>query len=303
MRVNVAKHRHYTGHQGAVYTVIKGKGLTIFSSGGDGSVMRWDLEEDRGEKVGQVPGTVFALHHLPETDYMIAGTMEGDLYVLDLIHNKIVNKQKLGETALFDIRLLPGSELFAVLTGSGTLWMIDFEYNPVGKVELTKSSLRSFAYDALGKALAIGSSDHKIYVNNDPLDDDWKVLDGPTHSVFSVSFDRTGRRLYAGSRDAHLYAFDVDKDFAQINKVAAHMYTINHIVQSDSEDLIFTASRDKHVKIWNSRSLDLVKVIDYEKLDAHTHSVNKLLLLEPQNLLISASDDRSVMVWQLDFAE
>ncbi|HZF99535.1 MAG TPA: hypothetical protein VEY71_00960 [Chitinophagales bacterium] len=303
MRVNVSKHRHYSGHQGAVYALIKGKGLTVFSSGGDGAIMRWNLEEDRGEKVGQVPGTVFALHHLPETDYMIAGTMEGDVIVLDLVHNKIVNKQRLDETAVFDIRLLPGSELFTVLTGSGTLWMMDFEYNAVGKVDLTKASLRGFAYDPLGKALAIGSSDHKIYVNTDPVLDDWKVLDGPTHSVFSVAFDHTGRRLYAGSRDAHLYAFDVDKDHEQINKVNAHMYTINHIVPSDSKDLIFTASRDKHIKIWNSRSLDLVKVIDYEKLDAHTHSVNKLLLIEPQNLLISASDDRSVMVWQLDFPE
>jgi len=303
MRVNVSKHRQYKGHQGAVFSLIKGKDQTFFTAGGDGSVMRWDLEEDRGEKKGHVPGTVFALHYLPETDYMIAGTMEGDVFVLDLVHNKIVNKKRLDETAVFDIRLLPGSELFAVLTGSGTLWMLDFEYNAVGKVDLTKASLRGLAYDPLGKALAIGSSDHKIYVNTDPVLDDWKVLDGPTHSVFSVAFDHTGRRLYAGSRDAHLYAFDVDNDYEQINKVNAHMYTINHIVASDSKDLIFTASRDKHIKIWNSRSLDLVKVIDYEKLDAHTHSVNKLLLLEPQNLLISASDDRSVMVWQLDFPE
>lgn len=303
MRVNVSKQQHFNGHQGAIYALLKGKGKTVFSAGGDGLIMRWNLDEGNGEKVGSVPGTIFSLHHLPETDYMIVGTMEGDLYVVDLVHNNIVNKQKLSETALFDIRLLPGSELFTVLTGSGTLWMVDFEYNPVGKVELTKSSLRGFAYDALTKSLAIGSSDHKIYVNTDPLEDDWKVLDGPTHSVFSVAFDHTGRKLFAGSRDAHLYVFNVDKDYALEQKINAHMYTINHIVASDSNDLIFTAGRDKHVKIWNSATNELVKVIDYEKLDAHKHSVNKLLLIEPDNLLISASDDRAVMVWQLDIED
>src|SRR5690349_8567386 len=140
MRVNVSKLRHFKGHQGAVYALLKGNGQTFFSAGGDGTVMRWHLDEDRGENCGSVPGTILSLHYLPESDHMLVGTMEGELFVLDLTHRKIVSNQKLGELALFDIQLLPGSELFAVLTGSGTLSMFDFSFGPVGKVDLTKSS-------------------------------------------------------------------------------------------------------------------------------------------------------------------
>ena len=64
-------------------------------------------------------------------------------------------------------------------------------------------------------------------------------------------------------------------------------------------NLMATASRDKHIKIWED-DLTLLKVIDFEKFAGHKNSVNKLCWLAEEKILLSVSDDRSMIAWKIN---
>jgi WD repeat-containing protein 61 len=304
MRVNVSKQQQFNGHQSPVYALCKGVGKTFYSAGGDGLVVRWHYGGERqgGENVIRIDGKIFSLWLQAEAKQLLAGTMEGDVFVIDTDGHRVVNKLHFGELPVFDIVRLPGMSAYGVLSGSGTMHLLNDTYARVGKVDLTKSSLRSFSWHPDNRRFSIASSDHKLYLNVDPVDDNWVAIDGPTHSVFSSAYDRFGKWLVAGSRDAQIYVYDVEKDYALVDTIKAHLFTVNHLVAAAPYDLMVSAGRDKHIKIWNTTNWQLLKVIDAEKLDGHKHSVNKLLWLEDDKLLISAGDDRAVMLWNIDAA-
>jgi WD40 repeat protein len=56
---------------------------------------------------------------------------------------------------------------------------------------------------------------------------------------------------------------------------------------------------DKTVKIWDAGTLDLLKVLDKDKLPFHKASVNTLLWLDESKIL-SAGDDRCVFLTEIE---
>ena len=84
-------------------------------------------------------------------------------------------------------------------------------------------------------------------------------------------------------------------------RIPAHNFTINSIALNPkpSFNMIATASRDKSIKIWDAKSLELYKVINSQKQYAHQRSVNNILWLDDY-YLISASDDKSLILWHLE---
>lgn len=81
-------------------------------------------------------------------------------------------------------------------------------------------------------------------------------------------------------------------------KEAAHMFTINHLAFSPDGSLFATASRDKTIKIWDTYSLKLLKVLDTIRHGGHINSVNRLLWLP--EMLVSASDDQRAIIWEVE---
>jgi WD40 repeat protein len=58
---------------------------------------------------------------------------------------------------------------------------------------------------------------------------------------------------------------------------------------------------DKTVKVWNTETQQLLKVIDRSRHAGHGTSVNKVLWSTHENQVISASDDRTISVWSIIF--
>jgi WD40 repeat protein len=56
---------------------------------------------------------------------------------------------------------------------------------------------------------------------------------------------------------------------------------------------------DKTIKVWETESMTLLKVIDRSRHAGHTNSVNKVLWTNYENLLISCGDDKNIIVWDL----
>lgn len=284
------------GHTGAIYS-LAGTESGVYSTGGDGQVVWWSLDEPGdGRLVARMGKQIFSMALLPEHNTMLLGQMHGGIHVLDLVTRQEKHHLALHQKGVFD--LLPFNDHYLVAGGDGILSLWRASDHVLGKkIILSDESLRALAIRPDGKQLAVGSSDNGIYLLSLPQLTIESKLEGHTNSVFSVCYSPDGRYLLSGSRDAQLMVWDVDNKYTPIHKIPAHLFTINHIVYSPDGNMFATAGRDKDVKIWDANSFELLKVLDRFKFEGHVNSVNRLWW--GQECLVSAGDDKKVILWRV----
>ncbi|MBL7871023.1 MAG: WD40 repeat domain-containing protein [Cyclobacteriaceae bacterium] len=298
--IKVEKLHSLTGHRDCVYTLAAAdRSDHFFSAGGDGMVVRWDLNHpEEGELIAKLPNSIYALHAIPNSNLLIAGHNYEGIHVLDWKSKKEVSSLKLSSSAIFDIKSF-GNDLL-IVSGDGMLTIVDFK-NLVVKKKLLVSdkNARALAINLIADEVAVGFSDHFIRVIS--LSNYQVKYEVKAHqsSVFALSYTSDYKFLISGSRDARLKAWEVASGYKQAGEVAAHLFAINHIAVSPSGEHFATGSMDKSIKIWKADELKLLKVIDKARHAGHGTSVNKLLWTSFNNQLISASDDRTVSVWDI----
>jgi WD40 repeat protein len=164
-------------------------------------------------------------------------------------------------------------------------------------MKVSTKSIRSLSHNEKEKKIYAGSSDNYIYIIDTIKISIIAKLSGHKNSVFCTSLFGKNKIL-SGSRDAQLASWNMESQ--SIDKiVVAHMATINSLSLNPNNNLLATASRDKTIKLWEADSLNLLKVIENQKMPAHQRSVNKILWLD-DNYLISASDDTKVILWCIE---
>jgi WD40 repeat protein len=163
--------------------------------------------------------------------------------------------------------------------------------------------LRCIALHPTKALAAIGSSDNNIYLVDLTQKKLQNTLKHHKNSVFSVVFSPCGNYLWSGGRDAQLtvWVANSENNYELLHTIPAHLFTINKLILIPEYKLIISASRDKSIKLWSTKTLQLCKVLDKSKpnLTMHSHSINNLLYLSNSQQLLAASDDRNISLWQL----
>ena len=192
-----------------------------------------------------------------------------------------------------------GDHVFTVGGGGKlTRWSAK-ERRSLESYHLANQSLRSVVFCEKRNELAIGASDHSIYIlDAESLALKHRIERAHNNSVFALRFSPNGNLLFSGGRDAHLKVWNFDKNFGLVESLPAHLFTINDIVFHPRGHLFATASRDKTIKIWDAEKMQLLKVIEGLRDKGHFNSVNRLLWTDYEETLISASDDRSLILWR-----
>lgn len=297
MKINVKKVHHLTGHKSSLFAIGAYKNNYQFITGdGGGYAVLWNLKDtEKAEVMAKVDSNIFALQYLKSTNKLAIGTMSGNINFIDLREKKLTHQFNPACKAIFDFFLK--NNLLYIATETGVLILYDIELKKVvNQVKISDKSLRSFSYNTINNKLAIGSSDHYIYIFDLATNEIIHQLSHHKNSVFSLKW-LNENTIASGSRDAHL---NIWKNNTLHKSLPAHYYTINCIAIAPNGKYFATAGKDKSIKIWDSETFDLIKVIDETKTEMHGNSVNKLLWTNYNDYLISVSDDRNIMVWQLN---
>jgi len=260
------------------------------------SVLNLFKNKSDGSLIANLPETIFTIQLNDNREQCICGTQNGNILILDLNKKKIVKHLQLNSGSIFDIEHFDDHN-YIIACGNGSIIFLDKNnFSVKSKIPVSKSSVRCLKIS--DKYISAGCSDHSIYAINKRSFKIDKSLSEHDSSVFCLTFNNSGK-LISGSRDAHLNLWS--NDFKMQKRIPAHNFTINSIALNPNPlyKLIATASRDKSIKIWDSESLDLYKVINNQKEYSHQRSVNNILWLD-DNYLISASDDKSLILWELE---
>jgi len=301
-KIEVNKVNTVGGHSDCVYTLEQGpKPNQFFSSGGDGVVALWDLNDmENGRMMVKVPSSVYALFYYAERDVLVIGQNFDGIHLVDLAKKEEIGSISLGTSAIFDIKVIK-DRIFAALA-NGEIHVLDITtLETVHVIEASEKSARTIAISEQLGHLTVGFSDNFIRIYN--LIDFGLIKEIEAHkiSVFTVQYSPDQRYLISGSRDAHLKIWDTQKGYELHESIVAHMFAINHLVFSPDGKHFVTCSMDKSIKVWDAETFQLLKVIDKARHAGHGTSINKVLWTNFNNLLLSASDDRSISIWDIKF--
>ena len=293
-------------HSGSVYTVISEGDYQVYTAGSDGVILKWNIHEpSKPTAIAKVSGQIFSLCLYEPLMQLWVGTMSGAVHVLDLESKKEIHHFVNHTQSVFDIQ--PHADKIFVTSKDGNLTIWNAATSQlINTIHISSGGLRAIAFHPTKNEMAIGSSDNSIYIMERPKTEDRRPkeatiiqqLTAHTNSVFALCFSNDGKKLFSGGRDAMLFCWDAENNYAEIKSLPAHLYTINNLVLL-SDNLFATASRDRTIKIWNAETIELLKVIDKEKFEGHLNSVNKLCWLNDEKILLSVSDDRSLIGWKI----
>ncbi len=299
--LKVEKLHQLTGHNASIFCVSSSSDEARFLSGaGDGWLVEWDFNKpEMGRLLAKVETQIFTLKALKNTDLVVVGNMNGGVHWLDLSNPEQTKNIAHHQKGVFDILQLSNRVLTAGGEGLLSRWSIE-EKRSLDSLHLTNQSLRSLDYSPLRNEIAVGASDHNIYLlDAENLHIREKYEQAHDNSVFTVKYSQDQQRLFSGGRDAMLKVWDLNQH-KNISAQAAHWYTINDISLSPEGNLLATASRDKTIKIWDAQSFKLLKVLDTTRDGCHVNSVNRLYWSSFNDTLVSCSDDRSMIMWKID---
>ncbi len=236
------------------------------------------------------------------------------------IPNKEKNKSlKTTKSQIFDIQIVDNQEnnqkkySAFVAQGDGVLTIVDLTTFAVKKhIQISINSLRKIAVSPLNNEFAVASSDNFIRIFDLQTLQLKQEIEAHISSVFSLRYfsnnqDNNSNLLISGSRDAHLKIWEKTTDNSQQNSsytlktdIIAHLFAINDIDFSPCGNYFATCSMDKSIKIWDSKTFSLLKVIDKARNASHATSVNKILWSDYEDYIISASDDKFISVWGIN---
>ncbi|GAB2788227.1 hypothetical protein GCM10027275_36320 [Rhabdobacter roseus] len=299
--MNIRKIDTFSGHRDCVYTLISDHTPQgFYSAGGDGLVVKWDLQRpDLGEVVARLGASVYALAYHPEEHTLWIGQNFEGIQKIDPAGKAVIASLKLSSVPIFDIQFF--GEKAWVAQGDGVIVVLDVPSFSVQKhIKASAKSVRTLAVNPATGEIAAGFSDWTVSI----FDADGfllkKTLRAHDNSVFTVRYSPDGRYLLTAGRDAHLKVWDVQQGYELREDIPAHLFAINHLTYSPDGRWLATGSMDKSIKVWDAGTFRLRKVIDRARHAGHGTSVNKLLWKEHQNRLVSCSDDRMISVWEVE---
>ncbi len=301
-KITTQKIATLTGHNSSIFSVIPYKAPHLFLSGaGDGWIVEWNFNDpEMGHLVAKIETQIFSLCYLADANKVVAGNMNGGVHWVDLANPTATKNILQHEKGVFAIQQIGDTLLTAGGAGMLTRWDIT-QQKTVESLHLSNQSLRCLAYSKARKEIAIGASDHNIYLlDADTLAIKQTIKKAHDNSVFTIKYSANSQFLISGGRDAHLRVRDLEQDGKEISFQPAHWYTINDIAFHPKAPIFATASRDKTIKIWHSETYELLKVIETVRDQGHLNSVNRLFWSTFNDYLVSCGDDRSIMIWDIN---
>lgn len=290
------------GHRGAIYKILPGMdGQSVLSAGGDGWVARWSLDmPGDGILVASSDAPVYCAAVDRQSDCLLLGTMHGELIRVYADQREEPRKWVAHKKGIYAVCTTPDGTWWTA-GGDGLISRWDsLEARQQESLQISSRSVRTLAYVPGQQLILAGSSDGSITAvdvrDTAPV---YTVAAAHASSVFCLALEADGSHFLSGGRDAALKRWELAPDPVLIRELAAHTFTINDIITDDKHRWIFSASRDKTIRIWDARTLELLKVLDAFRYGAHANSVNCLFWDSARQLLLSGSDDRSICIWRI----
>lgn len=286
----------FVGHKGSVYALCQGQLPGEFlSAGGDGVVVRWQLDApDQGDALVHVGTPIFSLHLLPTMNLLLIGTGTGRLVVVDLHTRREVQVLDAHTKGIF--RIVPlSTNTLACAGGDGVLstWTIERSEEPrlvpARMIPLCEEKLRDIVVSRATDRSIVACGDGSLRMLDLPNLQEVQRFQWHEKGALCALFHPTKSVVLSGGKDGLVKAWR--SDGACLLEFAAHKGPVYAIAFDPAGCYLATAGRDSLLKLWDATTMEPIRRSAREK-KAHTHSINAMRWVG--HTLITAGDDRRI---------
>ena len=259
---NVAKsygnvnYKTFTGHNGEIKSIafVPGK-REFFTSALDGKVLRWNLDSKEQNLQVVYSGTeiIEVLSVSPDASWLACGGNNAVIRVIPLKGNSIGFDLK-GHTGKIKsiVFSFDGKYLYsASLDGKVLKW--DLVARTSKNVSTDLFQINSIDISSNGNYLAGISSDGKVLVWDPEKTSDPFRIEPKGRSIKIARFKPEENTLAVGYTDGYVELYDISSNKMIGKPIKAHDGEVNDIKFNNKYFQMATASKDKTLKIWDTR--------------------------------------------------
>jgi len=307
MAVQIHRAGTLTGHQNPIFAVENGPDpAMLFTAGNDKGVVQWNMESQMFERIlYPVQSSVYALHWLPGTTFLVVGTRSGKVIVVDIPTQTLVASLEHHKHPVFDIKSFRTKPEMILSSEDGTVSVWDTTtFRLLYHFKVSDQTVRAIAISHTEDTLVFGTKTGKLKIYQAADYGLVAEIQAHTMPVTSLAFSPDGRLLLSGGRDAKLNVLHAT-DFSTATSYVPHMFTVYAIKYHPVLPIFATGSRDKSIKIWAADDFRLLRSVSFEKgFDAaHVLSVNNLIWNPYKQQLVSVSDDKRALIWDVSVSD
>lgn len=262
---NVAKqygnvnYKTFTGHKGEIKSVafVPGK-REFYTSGGDGKVLRWNLDNKEQNLQVIYSGTeiVEVLSVSPDANWLACGGDKSGIKMIPLKGNSI-GYDLIGHTGKIKslVFSFDGKYLYsASLDGKVLKW--DLSARTSKNVTTDLLQINSIDISSNGKYLAgVSRNGEGLVWNPEETSDNFRIeTEGKVIKI--VRFKPDENTLAIGYTNGSVELWDISSK-KKISGINAHTSEVNDIRFNNKYFQMATASSDKSMRIWDTRNLTL----------------------------------------------
>lgn len=293
--IAVSKITSLKGHNDSVYTLEPAGDSQFFSGAGDGMIALWDINNpEDGQLIAKLPNSVYSLHL--HGDKLIAGhnydgihtidwqkkkevsslkftqaaifdiksvgnlllvaTGDGDIVVIDITTNTIINQIKKSTQRARCIAVHPDQSQFAVGYSDHSVRIFSCQkLELINELDAHKNSVFTVQYSPDGqKLLTSGRDAHlKIWSTSN-----WKLIDDIVAHMYAINhltFNSEGTLFATCSMDKSVKVWDANehKLLKVIDKSrhAGHGTSVNKLLWTSDPSTLCSASDDRSIALWD----------------------------------------------------
>jgi len=291
-----SKKTEITGHVGAIYSCVATEDF-IYSASADKHVVRWFLEDGTQDKFAiKFDHSVYCLELIGD-HLMAVGLSSGDLHFFDLKNNKEIKFFTQHKKAIFSLSFNSKKNQIYVGDAEGNFSIWDsISLELLIYLPLDCGKIRSINVSSNGENFALTGQDGYLRIFESNYFNEINSFYAHENGATSVMFDPLdSTKLISGGKDALLKLWDW-KNESKLDEVVAHTFGIYDLLSINNGENFISASRDKNVKIWNTKTFSFMQRLDY-KSGGHKHSVNALSKIN-ETEFVSCSDDKKMVIWR-----
>lgn len=228
----------------------------------------------------------------PNLKYFAWGTIEGIVYIFDMlsgnIFKKILNGKVLGSQ---NLALDYINKKYATVKNEGIVSLFNMETNDdIKQIVINDAHIHCLEFSTDGSKIAIGTDQKSVFIYSNQTYEHIASLKGHLNSIKAIAFSKISNILASGSNDKTIRIWDLNR-FKELNKLNAHSDYITQIQFTNDGQSLVSSSQDKTIILWSTTDWKEKKRIDQQ---------TSFFSLSPNSIkLASITERRKINIWNI----